>query len=105
MKRLRACQQAGWSAPTNHPDLSPANESLQFWEHIRELGRNESLKTKPPGFRELLDASERSAGELHRALREVPPVPGNASAMEARRRAVAESCTACHVRYRNQEGS
>ena len=101
VERLRACQQAGWRAPAKHPDLSPVSESLQLWEQLRELGRSETPPPKPPAFRELLEASERSAGELRRALQEVQPGSGSASTLDARFRAVTESCSACHVRYRN----
>lgn len=101
MERLRACQQAGWRAPAIHPDLSPASESLQLWEQLRELGRSETPRTKPPAFRQLLETSERSADELRRALQETQPGSASASTLDARLRTVTESCSTCHVRYRN----
>lgn len=102
MERLRACQQAGWLAPPDHPDVSPAHEAMQLWEQLRELGRAETVKDKPASFIELLRATESAADELRQYLREVPPghsaLPARADAAFRR---IADNCAACHKKHRN----
>ena len=101
LERLRACQQAGWRAPVDHPDLAPAHEAVQLWEQLRELLRSDAANGRPAAFREMLAATERSADELRRALRDAEPATAVASSLDSRFRAAADSCSACHQRFRN----
>jgi protein tyrosine phosphatase (PTP) superfamily phosphohydrolase (DUF442 family) len=100
---LKAVQEAGYKAPTEHPDIDPPHEALQLAEHFRELSRLEEVKNKGKDFSRKAEASERQATALERALREL----GKAPTAEVRTmaeeafRAVGQGCTTCHARYRD----
>lgn len=102
MERLRACQQAGWRTPPEHPDVSPAHEAVQLWEQFRELGRTKEVKNKSPAFIELLRAAAKAADELRRQLREASAGRGtNRASADSAFRRLANHCAACHKEHRN----
>lgn len=95
VKQIKA---AGWTSPTDHPDLDPAHEVLQVQEHLTESARLESAQARPTEFREMIHTSATAAESLREALTARPVDPVVASrAFEA----VAQSCVSCHTRYRD----
>ena len=97
LDELQRCRQAGWRAPTDHPDLAPLAVATLAHELLGELGRTDETRSRPAGYRGLLARSEEAARDLHEALREAAALnPRANTALEA----LAASCKACHREYR-----
>jgi hypothetical protein len=93
---LKRCRDAQWQAPKEHPDLSPAQESLQLREAFYEAGRVLPADRFDKAFRARLQEAESFAAEIETALQQ--------SHHEAARRALSNlerCCKQCHEAYRN----
>jgi len=93
---LKRCRDAQWQAPNEHPDLSPAQESLQLREAFYEAGRVLPAGRFDGAFRARLQEAESFAAEIETALQQ--------SNHEAARRAISNlerCCKQCHEAYRN----
>ena len=66
LEHLKAAQRFGWSAPSNHSDILPAQAAVLLWEQLRELGRHADTANRPVAYREKLMASEEEADRLSR---------------------------------------
>lgn len=93
---LKAIRAAGFKAPNNQPDLSPANESLMLWEALRESRRLEGIDQRGEKFLVELAKAENAARNLHEQLKSTP-----ISGAEAAFQAVAGTCSACHKAHRD----
>jgi protein tyrosine phosphatase (PTP) superfamily phosphohydrolase (DUF442 family) len=100
---LKAVQKAGFKAPPDNPDIDPPHEALQLAEQFREASRLAEVRARAEDFQRTMEGAERQATTMQEALREY----GKAPALNSRREvqaaftAVAESCSTCHVRYRD----
>ncbi|HYE05033.1 MAG TPA: hypothetical protein VEL07_05855 [Planctomycetota bacterium] len=95
--RLKACAQAGWTAPLDHADLVPAAEAGRLADLLRDLAAHDESLGRGDAFRRDLREAQEHASRLETAL-----VDGAGAAEASRRlRLVAESCTACHARHRD----
>jgi hypothetical protein len=102
MERCRACQQAGWRTPPEHPDITPVREAAQLWELLRALGRTQEVTGKPLSFIDLLRTAEHAADELRQCLGEAPSGPsGWAGRSDRALRRLTDTCAACHKRHRD----
>jgi len=92
---LKFCRDAGWSVPSQHPDVVPAQEALLIKEALHEsarhLGNNDDEQ-----FRKWLTESESCAQALETALR----AAGHNDATRAFQK-MEQSCKQCHAKYRN----
>lgn len=96
--RMKEIQKAGWQTPKYHPDLDPAHEALQLFEHFRELQRMQNIQEKPADFRQRLAEAEKEATALRETLLK-NPVDTNAA--DAAFKVMGNSCATCHTKYRN----
>ncbi|MCA9284162.1 MAG: hypothetical protein KDA22_03035 [Phycisphaerales bacterium] len=95
---LKAIKRAGWTAPTDHPDLVPAAEAGRLADLMRNLVDDPQVQAKPKAFKEQLAEASLLAAALEAGL-----VAGDLAPDELARRfdRVSESCTTCHAAYRN----
>lgn len=98
LEHLKLIRDAGWQAPSDHPDLVPAAEAGRLVDALRLLMADEEIRDDPPEFHELLAASQAAARALEDALTTEPLV---VSDLDPRFEALAASCKACHVKYRD----
>ena len=82
--------------PTAHPDIDPPHKALQLKELFRELNRSEKKNGRKPGFLKLLEQAETEAAQLETLL-----AKGDHAQAEAAFDRIGQTCTACHVKYRD----
>lgn len=101
---LKAADAAGWKSVPGHPDIDPPHEALMLREKFHELNRSDEIQDRTEVFRELLQQSERQAGELEALLKawqstgHPDPLPGE---IKTTFTALADSCKACHKAWRD----
>lgn len=101
---LKKIAEAGWCAPTDHPDLEPAHEALLLQEHFSELLRTSEVQQQADGFRRYLRDSEAAAHELESQLRVWHPAESKSNPPEILGRLadrISTNCKGCHQRYRD----
>ena len=99
--RLKAIQSSGFRPPADHPDLDPPGEALLLAEHFREARRLDEARAAGGDFLRDLQASERAATDLERALRDPAGTPEIRSRAGAALRELGHGCTSCHARSRD----
>ena len=94
--RLILCRDSNWKPPTQHPDITPAQETLLLEEGFRESARH-LRSASPVALEEELQTAERIARQLRAALlrHDVATAENNFSRLR-------KSCRSCHTRHRNQ---
>jgi protein tyrosine phosphatase (PTP) superfamily phosphohydrolase (DUF442 family)/cytochrome c556 len=95
---LKLMQKAGWKASPAHADWDPSHAALQLEELLQEIGRSDSVKSKPDDFKHRLGEAQQAARSLEDALSARRPAT---AAMDAALKEVANSCAACHKDYRD----
>ncbi|MFI4897773.1 MAG: cytochrome c [Phycisphaerales bacterium JB059] len=94
---LKLCREAGWGAPSDHPDLAPASEAGIVAETLRRLNETAEVRDQPEDFVAMMLESQAQASRLEGLI------VGGAERAEVET-AFAElgaTCKACHVVYRN----
>lgn len=97
-ERLGQVRKAAWSAPPDHPDVSPKHEATIFAELFRELARRDDMQGAAEAFRKHMGDSEAAAWDLAKAL-EAQPV--DAARAEAAYKRIEASCIDCHKAFRD----
>lgn len=95
--QLKAIEKAKWGVPADHPDLIPSAVAGNLENLLRGLEKDHDSVAKPAEFRALLKASADAAQKLEDGL--VNKQSGDELAQ--RMRSVADSCKACHTKYRD----
>ena len=99
---LKAIQHAGFKPLPEHPDATPANESLILFELFREAHRTRQGSERGTQFLVELAKAERTASELHACLKELEINPASSwHAAETAFQNLAKNCAACHKTHRN----
>ena len=99
---LKAIQKTGFKPLPEHPDATPANESLILLELFREAHRARQGSERGEQFLTDLAKAETTAGELHARLREFEANAASGwDAAEAAFQNLAKTCASCHKTYRN----
>ena len=94
---LKLSETAGWQAPANHPDISPAQEALLLKEGFRETVRQlEQDNDFGEEFLAWMEQSEHAASQLQAALEAGDAVNAQSSFAVLR-----EQCQRCHASYRD----
>ncbi|HEX8916145.1 MAG TPA: hypothetical protein VF796_27600, partial [Humisphaera sp.] len=99
MENLKAVQKAGWKAPADHPDLSPAAEAGRVADLQRYLLGHAETKKHPAKYVEMMKASGEAAGTLEAIL----AIQGKATPADADKqfKTLQQACKACHAAYRD----
>ena len=69
-----------------------------LWEQLREIVRTPDTAKRPEDFRTKLTEAEKAAEALSKLLQK----PGDNTALDAAFKPAAQSCAACHKKYRNE---
>lgn len=97
LDRLRLIEQAGWSTPVDHPDLVPVAEAGQMADLHRLLVTEAREGEQPAEFASGFDPGLSAARDLEDQLLLLEP---DHARMSDWLDAIADSCVACHDRYR-----
>lgn len=97
-EHLLAVQEAGYRAPSNHPDLDPANEALLLFEAFKELERAGPDDQPDADLVRLIRKATAEAEELH-ALMKARPV--DVQELDRVMGVVKQSCKDCHSEHRD----
>lgn len=95
--QLKAIEKARWGVPADHPDLIPSAVAGNLENLLRGLEKDHDSISKPQEFRELLKASADAAQKLEDGLVNEQSGEELAKLMKS----VADSCKACHTKYRD----
>ena len=99
LSRLKQAQKAGWTVPAGFPAMAPKQEATLLWEQLsRRLSRTDHLAGRPEDFRQKLTAAEQAANKLRTLL---AANPADKPKLDAAFEQSAQSCAACHKRFRN----
>ena len=96
---LKIVQKAGYAAPKSHPDLVPAKEAMMLVEAYRELRRVKEARDLGADFLSRLETAEQEAAAIHALLKSDEKV--DAPLANSLWSKAAQSCAACHKKYRN----
>jgi len=96
-EHLGNARDAGWAAPTDHPDLVPAAEAGQLADNLRFGGQAEESRELGDGFGEKMAAAVKLATTLEQQL--VADAPK--AELDAAYKSLQASCKDCHVAYRD----
>ena len=96
MEHLSLCKDAGWSAPSEHPDLVPYAEAGRMAALYGQLMESDDYAQRPADFREIMALSAATANTLAGQLRRNDQARLDSSWDQLR-----QSCTSCHKVYRD----
>lgn len=100
-EHLQEVREAGWKTPADHPDLVPAAEAGRLADHLRTSGEDPRAQALGADFMDRMRRAVEAATALETAL---ATQPVDAARAAAAWQPVADSCTSCHVKYRNVPG-
>jgi len=95
---LRAIEKAGWVTPKDHPDLVPVAEAGRFADLFRHVLADEKTKRFDEGFAVMMTESHNAAQAIEDLLA-AEKLDG--SKLSEHFRTIANSCKACHVKFRD----
>lgn len=95
--QLKAIEKAKWGVPADHPDLVPSAVAGNLENLLRGLEKDHDSVSKPAEFHELLKASADAAQKLEDGFVNKQTGEELAKLMKS----VADSCKACHTKYRD----
>ena len=102
---LKAVQKAGWTVPSDHPDVVPAAEAGRLADTLRLLCDDTTVKAKPTEFQAMMARSAQQAQSLEDLLAKLVagarPSPEDAERLNAIASQIAATCKACHTAYRD----
>lgn len=99
-EHLRDIEKAGWITPPDHPDLVPAAEAGRLADHFRTLSEGGRVKSSPPDFATMNDASQRHAQAIEDLLIAGGTKP-DTQKLSATFKLLSQSCKDCHLKYRD----
>lgn len=101
---LKAIRAAGFRTPADQPDLDPPHEALMLVELFREAARTEEARGRGESFGRSLQEAEQASDSLRESLGtfKTSPTAESREAVASAFDRVAESCTACHRRFRDR---
>ncbi len=102
MDHLKTIEKAGWTVPKDHPDLVPVAEAGRLGDLLRIVGDDPKARAKPEELREWLGAASKAAMDIEDQLAAVAKggTP-DAKDLTAKLKALGQSCTQCHAKYRD----
>jgi hypothetical protein len=102
---LKAVRAAGYLAPKDHPDISPANEALILWQHYREAQRLPDAADHGPDFIERLKSSEAQGRDAERLLRlfAAKQTTDIRAQLDNAFDGISKNCASCHKKFRDNQ--
>lgn len=97
-ERIKLVRAAGWAAPADHPDLSPAAEAGMLADHFRVLLEDPAMRRESAELLEEMRVAANLAATLEASLVDAA---ADAASRERAYQAVAANCTDCHEGWRN----
>ena len=94
---LTKLQGREWKSDPAHPDIDARNEAEKLAGFLSRLSKLDSVKKRPPEFREWLDGAASESTKMLELLR-----AGRHEDASKSFRAMTKTCTACHATYRNK---
>lgn len=94
---LKAIEKAQFGVPKDHPDLVPSHVAARLENLLRAREDDPYTKAQPAGFHTMMKASTQAAQELEDGIVANEP----ADKLAPRMKTLAQSCKACHVKYRD----
>ncbi len=95
--QLKALEKAQWGVPKDHPDLVPGAVAGNLENLLRGLLSDHETTAKSEEFRDML----KSAADAAQALEDGIVSKASTDDINARMKTVAQSCKACHQKYRD----
>lgn len=95
---LKLIEQAEWSAPADHPDLVPVAEAGRLADLFRNLLDDERVKAHPMEMQRWMLQASRACEQLEDGLSQGAI---DARELSAQFKAITQSCTDCHRKYRD----
>ena len=95
LEQLAALESNQWQAPTDHPDLNPAEQATLLWQGYRESQRF-SQQQGEADLAQRFDPSITQAEQLRQALE-----TGDQATATTLLGQLKQSCATCHEQYRN----
>lgn len=94
---VKQAKEAGWKAPTDHPDLVAGKETARLASLFANLKQDQESLAHPADYQTKLDASIAASAALDAAVR------GNDAEAAGKHLAViTKGCKECHVVYRDK---
>lgn len=110
-EHLKSIENAGWTAPPDHPDLVPAAEAGRLADLLRALMDDPDVKSHPQEFVDWLDRDYKESTRLEESLLMFKPLLAadkenedgqrQRKALSAQFKIIAASCKECHAKYRD----
>ena len=94
---VKQSEQAGWKAPTDHPDLVAPKETARLASLFAALQTDAESQAQPADYQAMLTRSIERSAALDAAVR-----TGDAKAAGELLAALAKGCKECHVQFRDQ---
>jgi protein tyrosine phosphatase (PTP) superfamily phosphohydrolase (DUF442 family) len=101
LANLEEIHAAGWTVPTDNPDLVPASEAGRLVDLLRYAGEDHRAKAEGADFAGKLNAGIAAATALEDAI--VANAP--AAALDQKFKLLNTACNTCHAVYRNKRDS
>lgn len=95
--QLKALEKAEWGMPKDHPDLVPSAVAGNLENVLRSLLDDHDTLAQPQEFRDIM----KSAADAAQKLEDGIVSQAAADDLNQRMKAVAQSCKACHTKYRD----
>jgi len=96
--QLKAIERAGWVTPKDHPDLVPAAEAGRLADLYRHLRNDDRAKRHEADYATMMIESHMAAQAIEDLL---AADKIDAVKLSGHFRVIANSCKACHVKYRD----
>jgi protein tyrosine phosphatase (PTP) superfamily phosphohydrolase (DUF442 family) len=94
---VKQAHQAGWKAPTDHPDLVPTKETARLATLFTSLEKDGESMAHPADYQTKLQKAIDQSSKLDAAVR-----GGDTAVAEAQLTALNKGCKECHVAYRDK---
>ncbi|MDX2198400.1 MAG: hypothetical protein SF069_05445 [Phycisphaerae bacterium] len=100
-ENLKRIEAAGWTTPSDHPDLVPAAEAARLAEQFRLMAETAETKRAGDDYRQQMQAMYESGAALERSLAAAGGASRpSAKALSEQLAKIVRDCKACHDQYR-----
>ncbi len=104
-EHLKLIQEAGWTTPSDHPDLVPAAEAGRLADLFRNLQDDSRVESQGEEMANWMKKDSDLASKVEEALAAANPKagkPADIAALDGWLKQLGTSCKDCHAKYRDQ---